>query len=69
MQGGILGGMGCLCLWDLTSPAMPSYVLISEGRPSACTFAACSGAGLLVVAGASISNNVEYGTMSNELCS
>ena len=51
IQGGILGGMGCLCVWDLTSPTMPSEVLVSEGQPSACTFVVWPGAGLLVVAG------------------
>lgn len=36
---------------------MPSHVLVSEGQPSACTYVACPGAELVVVAGVSYCNN------------
>ena len=43
--------MGCLCLWDLSSPAKPVTILISEGSPSACTFLTAPGRHDLVLAG------------------
>ena len=43
--------MGCLCLWDLSFPAKPVSILISEGSPSACTFLAAPGRNNLVLAG------------------
>ncbi len=51
LQENALAAMGCLCVWDLSSPAMPAKVLVSEGRPTACTFLAAPGKGDLVLAG------------------
>lgn len=43
--------MGCLCLWDPSSPSKPTTNLISEGCPTACTFLSAPGRGSLVLAG------------------
>ncbi|DBA89068.1 TPA: hypothetical protein ACH3X1_016247 [Trebouxia sp. C0004] len=51
LQENALAAMGCLCVWDLSSPAMPAKVLLSEGCPTACTFLAAPGRGDLVLAG------------------
>lgn len=34
-----LAGMGLLCVWDLSSPDAPKFVLVSEGTPNCCGFA------------------------------
>ncbi|GAX75539.1 hypothetical protein CEUSTIGMA_g2982.t1 [Chlamydomonas eustigma] len=34
-----LATKGCLCVWDLSAPAAPKAVLISEGSPTCCGFA------------------------------
>ena len=51
LQENVLAAMGCLCVWDLSSPAMPAKVLVSEGCPTACTFLAAPGRGDLILAG------------------
>ncbi len=51
LQGHALAAMGLLCLWDLSSPAMPITVLVSEGSPSACAFLTATGRDHLVLAG------------------
>ncbi|DBA69247.1 TPA: hypothetical protein ACH3X2_012991 [Trebouxia sp. C0005] len=51
LQENELAAMGCLCVWDLSSPAMPAKVLVSEGCPTACTFLAAPGKGDLILAG------------------
>lgn len=51
LQDNVLAVTGCLCVWDLSCPAMPAKVLVSEGCPTACTFLAAPGRCDLILAG------------------